>query len=76
MVGLTGLSAHYSLTSALGHAPASIVAPMEFVRLPLIALVGMWVYGEPLRLAIFVGAGLIIAGNLINLRTETRRVPA
>ena len=37
---------------------------MEFVRLPLIALVGMWLYGEPLRLAIFVGAALIIAGNL------------
>ncbi len=76
VVGVTGLTAHYSLTSALGHAPASIVAPMEFIRLPLIALVGMWVYGEPLRLAIFVGAGLIIAGNLINLRAETRRAPA
>lgn len=76
VVGLTGLSAHYSLTTALGHAPASIVAPMEFVRLPLIALVGMWVYAEPLRPAIFLGAGLIIAGNLINLRAETRRAPA
>ena len=49
VVGVTGLGAHYSLTSALGHAPASIVAPMEFVRLPLISLVGMWLYGEPLR---------------------------
>ena len=38
VVGVTGLSAHYALTSALGYAPASIVAPMEFVRLPLIAL--------------------------------------
>ena len=73
VVGVTGLSAHYSLTSALGHAPASIVAPMEFIRLPLIALVGMWVYGEPLQPSIFLGAGLIIAGNLINLRAETRR---
>jgi drug/metabolite transporter (DMT)-like permease len=73
VVGITGLTAHYSLTSALGHAPASIVAPMEFVRLPLIALVGMWLYGEPLRLAIFAGAALIIAGNLVNLRGETRR---
>ena len=36
----------------------------------------MWVYGEPLQPAIFVGAGLIIAGNLINLRAETRRAPA
>jgi drug/metabolite transporter (DMT)-like permease len=76
VVGLTGLSAHYSLTSALGHAPASIVAPMEFLRLPLIAVVGMWLYHEPLRLAVFVGAALIITGNLINLRAETRRAPA
>jgi drug/metabolite transporter (DMT)-like permease len=73
VVGVTGLSAHYALTSALGHAPASIVAPMEFVRLPLIALVGMWLYAEPLRPAIFAGAALIIAGNLLNLRAETRR---
>ncbi len=76
VVGLTGLSAHYSLTSALGYAPASVVAPMEFIRLPLIALVGMWIYGEPLRAAVFLGAGLIVAGNLINLRAETRRRPA
>ena len=48
---------------------------MEFVRLPLIALVGMWLYGEPLRLAVFLGAALIIAGNLVNLRAETRRAP-
>lgn len=72
VVGLTGLSAHYCLTSALGHAPATVVAPMEFIRLPLVALLGMWVYGEPLRPAVFAGAGLIIVGNLITLRAETR----
>jgi drug/metabolite transporter (DMT)-like permease len=76
VVGITGLSAHYALTSALGYAPASVVAPMEFIRLPLIALVGMWVYGEPLRLAVFLGAALIVAGNLINLYAESRRRPA
>ena len=76
VVGITGLSAHYALTSALGYAPASVVAPMEFIRLPLIALVGMWVYGEPLRITVFLGAALIVAGNLINLYAETRRRPA
>lgn len=72
VVGVTGLSAHFSLTSALGHAPASIVAPMEFVRLPVISLIGMWLYGEPLSLAVVVGAVVIIAGNLVNLRAEAR----
>jgi drug/metabolite transporter (DMT)-like permease len=75
VVGVTGLSAHYALTSALGHAPATIVAPMEFLRLPLIAVVGTLLYGEELSLAVFVGAGLIVAGNLVNMRGEIRRVP-
>jgi drug/metabolite transporter (DMT)-like permease len=76
VVGVTGLSAHYALTSALGYAPASIVAPMEFVRLPVVALVGMALYGEPLSPAVLVGAAVIILGNLVNLRAETRRAPA
>ncbi|MFT3974209.1 MAG: DMT family transporter [Amaricoccus sp.] len=76
VVGVTGLSAHYSLTSALGHAPATIVAPMEFLRLPLITVVGSVVYGEDLRLSVFVGAAIIIVGNLVNMRAETRRTLA
>lgn len=75
-VGVTGLSAHYCLTSALGHAPASVVAPMEFLRLPTISLVGMWVYGEVLSAAVLIGAGLIIVANLINLRAERARAAA
>jgi drug/metabolite transporter (DMT)-like permease len=73
VVGLTGLSAHYALTSALGHAPAGVVAPMEYLRLPVVAAVGAVVYAEPLSLAVFAGAALIIAGNLLGLRAETRR---
>jgi drug/metabolite transporter (DMT)-like permease len=73
IVGLTGLTAHYSLTTALGHAPASIVAPMEFLRLPVIASVGMLVYGEPLLVSVFVGAGVILAANLINIGLGRRR---
>lgn len=76
VVGITGLSAHYSLTSALVHAPASIVAPMEFIRLPLIAIVGALLYDEPLRTSVFVGAALIVTGNLVNLHAETSRARA
>lgn len=72
IVGLTGLSAHYSLTTALGHAPATIVAPMEFVRLPVMAILGAWLYGEPLSIAVFIGAAIIIFGNLLNLGAGRR----
>lgn len=73
LVGLTGVTAHFALTSALGHAPAGVVAPMEFLRLPILAFVGAWVYAEPLHFTVFIGAALILAGNLVGLRAETRR---
>jgi len=65
-IGVTGLSAHFSLTSALGHAPASIVAPMEFARLPIIALVGFWLYAEALDPLVFIGAAIILSANSFN----------
>lgn len=73
VVGIAGLSAHYCLTSALFHAPASVVAPMEFMRLPVIAVLGMLIYAEPLEAAVFVGAGVILAGILLNIRSERVR---
>ena len=75
VVGVTGLTAHYALTSALGHAPASIVAPMEFIRLPVVALRRHVALRRAAAPAIFLGAALIVAGNLMNLRAETRRAP-
>ena len=72
VVGLTGVTAHFSLTSALGWAPATIVAPMDFARLPIIATVGMLVYGEPLSPMVAVGALVIVVANLINLRDGAR----
>lgn len=70
--GVCGLTAHFSLTHALSLAPATVIAPMEFLRLPVIAVAGMLLYGEPLEAAIFAGAALILAGNLINLRGQRR----
>lgn len=72
-VGLGGLTAHVCIASALTAAPASIVAPMDFLRLPLIAVVGMLVYGEPLEVAVFAGAALIVVGNVVNIRAEGRK---
>jgi drug/metabolite transporter (DMT)-like permease len=76
VTGITGVSAHFCLTSALGQAPATIVAPMEFLRIPVMALAGYWVYGEPLQAAVFAGAALIVSGILININAERRRLRA
>jgi drug/metabolite transporter (DMT)-like permease len=38
----------------------------------LIAVVGWWLYGEPLDIFVFAGAGLIVLGLLWNLRSEAQ----
>lgn len=73
LVGICGLTAHLSLTTALSIAPASVVAPMDFARLPVIAVVGWLVYSEPLEVAVAAGAVLILTANWINVRFERRR---
>lgn len=73
LVAVTGLSAHYALTSALGLAPATTIAPMEFLRLPVVALVGVWLYGEGLDLSVLGGGALILFANWINLHRNARK---
>lgn len=72
LIGLAGLLAHYCLTNALAIAPATVVVPIDFIRLPTIAVIGMLVYGEAVDIWVFVGAAIIFSGNYFNLWTETR----
>lgn len=72
-VALAGVTSHFCLTNAFRHGDATIVVPLDFLRIPLIALVGWMLYGEPLDPLVFVGAGFIIVGILWNLRAETVR---
>jgi drug/metabolite transporter (DMT)-like permease len=72
LVGVAGLSAHFCLTTALSMAPASIVMPMDFARLPAIAVVGMLFYDEPLAWGVLAGAALIFMGNYINIIAARR----
>lgn len=72
MIALGGLVAHFCLTTALSIAPAPVVLPVDFARLPLIAVIGMLAYGEVVDIWVFVGAALIFAANYTNLLTETR----
>lgn len=69
VMGLTGLVAHFSLTKALSLAPASVVTPVDFLRLPVIALIGMALYDEPLNLWVLAGGCVILAANWINVRS-------
>ncbi|MCU0904337.1 MAG: DMT family transporter [Tabrizicola sp.] len=71
LIGIAGITAHLCLTSALSLAPASVVVPIDFARLPIIAAVGAVFYNEAIEPTLFLGAGLIFVGIWITLRTGT-----
>lgn len=75
IIGVTALTAHYCMTKAMQHADVSIVVTMDFLRLPVIALVGVFLYQEEFELALLVGALLMLMGNLFNLYPNNKKAP-
>lgn len=67
LIGFSGLTAHYCMVRALSLADATVVVTLDFLRLPLITLIGLWVYHEPADWYLGVGAALILAANLANV---------
>lgn len=72
LIGCAGLLAHLSLTSALRLAPASFVAPLDFIRLPVIAVIGALYFQEALDPWVLVGGVVIFGGVWLNIRDQLR----
>ena len=71
LIGAAGIMAHLCLTKSLSMAPASVVMPIDFARLPLIAILAVIFYDEALDKFIILGAALILLSNYINLRRQS-----
>jgi drug/metabolite transporter (DMT)-like permease len=67
LVGVTGLTAHYTYARALAVADVSVVSPIDFLRLPVTALVGFLAYAEVIDVWVWLGAGLVVAANWYNV---------
>lgn len=76
LVACAGLLAHFCVANALAIAPATFVIPIDFARLPTIAIVGMLIYSESIDIWVLIGAMIIFSGNYINLLNETRSMRA
>ncbi|WP_349369162.1 DMT family transporter [Salinarimonas sp.] len=75
-LAIAGFTAHWCLTNAYRNGDAIMVVPLDFLRIPLIAVVGLMLYAEPLDPFVFAGAAIIVGGILVNLRAETARAPS
>ena len=70
LIGIGGVCAHFCLSSALALSPVAVVMPIDFTRLPAIAVVGAFLYGETLDFWIICGAAVIFAGNYLNIMSS------
>jgi drug/metabolite transporter (DMT)-like permease len=73
VIGTGSFIAHYSMTRAMKLGDATVVVPIDFLRLPLIAVVGALFYGELFDATVFAGAAVIFAGTYYSLSREARR---
>lgn len=67
VVGVAGTFSHFCLAKAISLADATVVVPMDFLRMPLSALAGWLLYGEGVTVWLALGSTLILAGNAVNL---------
>lgn len=68
VVGFCGTFSHFCMARAMLYADATVVVPMDFLRVPLSATIGWLLYSEQLDMLTLLGAALILAGNALNLR--------
>jgi drug/metabolite transporter (DMT)-like permease len=70
VIAICGTFSHFCMARAMLYADATIVVPMDFLRVPLTAAAGWLLYAEQLDAYTLLGAALILAGNLLNLKTN------
>jgi drug/metabolite transporter (DMT)-like permease len=75
VIAFCGTFSHFCMARAMLYADATVVIPMDFLRVPLTAAAGWLIYGERLDMLTALGATLILAGNLLNLK-KAEPVPA
>ena len=67
LISFGGSYAHFCIAKALANADATVVVPMDFLRVPATALLGWLVYSEAIDWMTVAGTVLILCGNLLNL---------
>ena len=70
LFGAVGTAGHYCLTRALTVAEATSVVPFDYLRLPFVAFIAFFVFGEIADLWVWLGGGLIAGSAIYVARSE------
>ncbi|MFN0043147.1 MAG: DMT family transporter [Alphaproteobacteria bacterium] len=72
-VGLAGVAGHYCATRAISLASTSLVMPIEYLRLPVLGLIGFLFFAEVPDNLTLTGAAIIVSASLYIGHREARR---
>jgi drug/metabolite transporter (DMT)-like permease len=72
-VGVIGAGGQLALFEGMRHAPASIMASVEYTALVWAFVLGFTIWGDIPRVGVFAGAGLILASGVVLIAGERRR---
>jgi hypothetical protein len=76
VVGISGLTAHYCMAKSVSFADASVVMPINFLALPVMAAMGYAFYGEGLDPYTLGGGSLVLGATYLNIVWARRRAAA
>ncbi|MEP2716645.1 DMT family transporter [Pseudophaeobacter sp.] len=72
LAGGLGTLAHLLMTWSLRYAPASTLASMQYLEIPIATLVGWWIFNELPNTLASLGIGLTVAAGLYAILREHR----
>jgi len=73
VIGLVSSLQQICLAYSLKFAPASLLAPLRYVSVPIGILVGVFYFNESLSINFFLGTSIIVFSSLIIIRQETKK---
>jgi drug/metabolite transporter (DMT)-like permease len=74
LIGLAATLGHYLFTAAFRIAPASLLAPVNYLHIAFAALVGFIVFGHVPSQTSFIGMGLVIAAGISAAMLARRKI--
>ncbi len=67
VVGLSSMTSHFCMARAMQKTDISVVVTLDFLRLPLITLIGVFVYAEVFHPIMVLGSLMVLGANLISV---------
>jgi drug/metabolite transporter (DMT)-like permease len=71
VIGVSSMTSHFCMARAMQIADISVVVTLDFLRLPLITMVGVLIYAEAFHPIMVLGSLMVLSANLINVYRPT-----